>query len=165
MRYRLVGSRGASDGKHPPRAAVLSRLFLGKKPPLPPRRTCEVLSRSCRRILDTTRLGDVLSGPPHSPLPPPIWGICNALCNTVRFKETSKQVFACILQASLVLRASGWLDQQNTRECIRVFYPPDFTWYFSLGYSYLHKRNQCIIDIIVKYKISCRNILLPYTPF
>lgn len=54
VRYRLVGSRGVSDKKRFPRVAVLSRL-LQENPP--PRRTCEVLSRSCRRILDTTRLG------------------------------------------------------------------------------------------------------------
>ncbi|KYM89650.1 hypothetical protein ALC53_01962 [Atta colombica] len=32
----------------------------------------------------------VLSRPPRSPSPLPIWGICNALCNIVHFKETSK---------------------------------------------------------------------------
>lgn len=49
----------------------------------------------------------VPSGPSHSTfllLPSPIWGY--ALCNAAHFEESSKQVFACILHVSPVLRVS-----------------------------------------------------------
>lgn len=134
VRYRLVP--GVSNGKRPPRAAVLFRLPQENPLVAPAKSYLEVAGASwIQRVLGCS-LGT-------TPFPPLIWGICNALCNTVRFEGTSKQVFACILHVSLVLHASGWLHQQNTcYVCMYACFIRLILHDISLGYSYLRKSGQ-----------------------
>lgn len=152
MGYRLAsGNRGfmAPRTKDAPLSVFV---FLRKTSPTPVA-PASLISKLQAHLGYNVPWG-VLPGPSHSPFPPPIWGICNALCNTVRFEETSKQVFACILHVSPVLRASGWLHRQNMRYVYTRVLPVWFYMILLLVIPYIYVRVASIADIIVKCKIG-----------
>jgi len=154
MRYRLTST-----------VTVLWRLVFTCRYPffvflrkIPSHRTCEVLSRSCRRILDTTRLEMFSRDHPIPRFPYLFKGYAMHYAIPCVSKKLLSRFSLAFCK---YLRCFARQDDCTDTRYVYVL-PIWFYILFLLIISHVYVKVASITNIIVKYKISCWNILLWY---